>query len=264
MYARTQGTYTVTVTNLGGCSATSTPGITVTVNPSPAAYITYSTPLNFCEGSAVALTANTGTGLSYQWFINDTAISNTGTSALATTSGVFKIRTTNTFGCSTVSDTVIVTVYPKPVAAITRSGSTLSTNNTYTSYQWFFNNNAIGGATASSYTFSQNGAYKVRVTDVNGCEGWSELVFVQNVGITPSPISAAIKIYPNPTTGLLRIDAPIQVKLALRDVTGKVVAEGEGVKELDITEAASGVYLLYISDMQGKLLRAEKVTKTSN
>ncbi len=33
---------------------------------------------------------------------------------------------------------------------------------------------------------------------------------------------------------------------------------------MDITEVANGMYLLYISDMDGKLLRADKVTKTAN
>jgi hypothetical protein len=263
-FAKAQGTYTVTTTNVAGCSATSSPGITINVNPAPPAYITYNTPLTFCDGSAVVLTANTGSGIIYTWYVNDTAITNTTSSNIATTTGVYKIRTTNSFGCTTLSDTVKVTAYPKPNPSITRAGTTLSTTTTFATYQWFFNNNAVGGATAQSFTFTQNGAYKVRVTTTDGCEGFSELIFVQNVGITPSPISAAIKVYPNPTTGLLKVDAPVKLKLAIRDVTGKVVAEGTGVKELDITDAASGTYLLYISDMDGKLLRADKVTKTAN
>ena len=56
----------------------------------------------------------------------------------------------------------------------------------------------------------------------------------------------------------------MKLKLAVRDVTGKLVAEGTAVKQLDITEVANGTYLLYISDMEGKLLRADKVTKTTN
>jgi len=265
LYARAQGTYTVTVSN-GSCSATS-PGMLVQVNPSPAAFITYNNNLSFCEGTAVVLTANAGSGLAYQWYINDTATTNTGNAFVATTTGVYKLTTRNGFGCSSTSDTLHVTVFPAPDPQIVRTGSDgtiLSTANAYASYQWFLNNSAIGGATSQTYKATQNGAYKVRVTDTNGCENFSTLTFIQNVGITPTAVSAAIKVFPNPTSGILHITAPVQVKLALRDVTGKVVAEQEAVKEMDITKVAAGMYLLYISDMDGKTLRIDKVTKTDN
>jgi hypothetical protein len=265
LYAKAQGTYSVAVFN-GSCSATS-PGYLVQVNPSPAAFITYNNNLSFCEGSAVVLTANAGNGLSYLWYVNDTATTNTGNAFVATTSGVYKLTTRNGFGCSSTSDTLNVTVFPAPNPQIVRTGSDgtiLSTAQAYASYQWFLNNSAIGGATSQTYVATQNGAYKVRVTDVNGCENFSTLIFIQNVGITPTAVSAAIKVFPNPTSGILHIAAPVQVKLALRDVTGKVVAEAEAVKEMDITKVASGMYLLYISDMDGKTLRIDKVTKTDN
>ncbi len=262
-YAKQQGNYSVTITNIGGCSTTSA-NVTVTVNPTPAAFITYNTPLNFCEGSAVVLNANTGISLSYIWLVNGTPSTNVSTSYIANTTGIYSVKTTNSFGCSTISDTLRVTANPKPAPVISRNGSTLSTVQTYANYQWFFNNVAMGGETNQSLNFTQNGAYKVRVIDANGCEGFSELIFVQNVGVTPTAISAAIKVYPNPTANILHVDAPVKVKLTLRDVTGKVVLESSAVKEMDLTNVASGMYLLYISDMSGKLLRADKVTKTTN
>jgi hypothetical protein len=265
LYAKAQGTYTVTVFN-GSCSATS-PGLLVQVNPSPAAFITYGSALSFCEGTAVVLTANAGLGLAYQWFINDTATTNTSSAFVAIRTGVYRLTTKNVFGCTSTSDTLHITVYPAPDPQIVRTGSDgtiLSTVKAYASYQWFLNNTAIGGATSQTYTAIQNGAYKVRVTDSNGCENFSTLTFIQNVGIVPTAVSAAIKVFPNPTSGILHIDAPVKVKLNLRDVTGKTVSEAVAVKEMDITKVASGMYLLYISDMDGKTLRIDKVTKTDN
>ncbi len=261
-YAKQQGTYTVTVSN-GNCPATST-GVTINVNPAPAAFITYNTPVNFCEGSAVALTANIGNGLTYMWYINDTVTGNSSTTFVATTTGTYKLRTTNGFSCSTFSDTLHVTVNPAPKPVIARTDVTMTTTQNYASYQWFLNNVAIGGATAQTYVALANGAYKVRVIDGNGCEGYSELEFIQNVGVTPTPVSAAIKVFPNPTSGLLKIDAPVKVQLVLRDVTGKAVIEESEVKQIDLTNVASGMYLLYISNMDGKLLRVDKVTKNTN
>jgi hypothetical protein len=62
---------------------------------------------------------------------------------------------------------------------------------------------------------------------------------------------------------VVKIESAVKVKVALRDVTGKVVLEASEVKEIDLGDVANGTYLLYISDMDGHLLRAEKVTKTN-
>lgn len=262
-YAKGQGSYTVTVSR-GTCSSVS-PAVSITVNPAPAAYITYNTPLQFCEGSAVALNANLGTGLSYRWYVNDTPTSNTSTLFVAMQTGVYSLRTTNTLGCSSFSDTLNVTVWPAPHPAISITGEvTMTTTQTYAQYQWFLNNVAIGGATSQSYTATENGAYKVRVIDSNGCEGYSDLQFIQTVGITPTPSSLAIKVFPNPTTGILNISSPVKVKVSLHDVTGKIVAEASDVKQLDISRVANGMYLLYIYDMNGNAMRIDKINKTAN
>jgi hypothetical protein len=195
---------------------------------------------------------------------NGAPIANTSATNIASVTGVYAVRTTNTFGCSTLSDTLNVTVYPKPVPVISRSHDTLSTSPSYVSYQWFFNNNAIGGATSSFITFNTNGAYRVRVVDANGCEGLSEIMFMNNVGVASTPASRSIKVYPNPTNGIVHIDASVKVKVSLRDVTGKAVIEASDVKEIDLGDVANGTYLLYITSMDGQLLKVEKLTRTNN
>jgi hypothetical protein len=260
-YAKLGGRYSVSVNN--GCSTLSN-SIVVTVNPRPAAYITYNTPLEFCEGSAVVLVANPGTGLTYQWMVDGTPTTNTSNIYEAASSGVYGLKVTNSFGCSTSSVLLDVTVHPAPVPNVVRKNSyTLQTSQSYTNYQWFFNNVAIGGAVADTLSFTQNGAYKVRVTDANGCEGFSGQYFINNVGIVSTAAGQSIRVYPNPTSSMVYIDASVKVKVALRDVTGKAVIEAENVKEIDLGDVANGVYLLYISDLEGRLLKAEKVTKTN-
>jgi len=138
------------------------------------------------------------------------------------------------------------------------------TSASYTTYQWFFNAQPIAGATSNYIKFNTNGAYRVRVIDANGCEGLSEILFMNNVGVTNNPISRSIKVYPNPTNGIIHIDASVKVKASLRDVTGKAILEGSDVKEMDMGDVANGTYLLYITTMEGQLLKVEKVTKTNN
>jgi hypothetical protein len=260
-YAKVAGRYTVAVSNATNCTTLSN-SIVITVNPRPAAYITYNTPLEFCEGSAVVLVANPGTGLTYQWFMDGVSNGNTSNINISSVSGQYALKVTNSFGCSTNSDNLDVTVYPTPVPVIVRTGTTLQTAQPYTSYQWFFNNAAIGGATSDSYVFTQNGAYKVRVVDVNGCEGFSNQFFVNNVGISQTAVGKSIRVYPNPTTGIVNIDAKVKIRAVLRDVAGKSVLDVSDVKQIDLGDVANGMYLLYISDMEGKLLKAEKITKT--
>ncbi|MBO0929816.1 T9SS type A sorting domain-containing protein [Fibrella aquatilis] len=59
------GTYVVTVTDASGCASSSATA-TVTQRPSPTVTVTASAP-GFTAGNSVTLTANTGTGLTYQW-----------------------------------------------------------------------------------------------------------------------------------------------------------------------------------------------------
>jgi hypothetical protein len=262
-YAKLGGRYTVAVSNATNCVTLSN-SLVITVNPRPAAYITYNTPLEFCEGSAVVLVANSGAGLTYQWTMDGTPNGNTSDINIAKTSGLYSLKVTNNFGCVTSADTLDVTVWPAPVPVVNRKNSTtLETALPYAGYQWFFNNVAIGGATSQDLAFTQNGAYKVRVVDANGCEGYSNQYFVNNVGIVSTAAGRSIRVYPNPTSGLLRIESSVKVKVVLRDVTGKEVLSAENVKELDLADVSNGMYLLYISDLDGRLLRAEKVTKTN-
>ncbi|MBS1644722.1 MAG: hypothetical protein JST36_06745 [Bacteroidetes bacterium] len=262
-YALLPGNYTVAVSSGSQCEAISN-SIGITVNPRPAAYITYNSPLEFCEGSAVVLVANAGTGLTYQWLRDGVLIGNTGSFNVSATTGAYTLKVTNSLGCVNESDSVNVLVYATPSPVIVNpSGSTLQTTVPFVSYQWFFNNVAIGGATNSTYNFTQNGAYKVRVVDANGCEGYSEQFFANNVGVANTAVGNAIRVYPNPTTGLLNIESKVAVSVALRDVTGKTIISARDVKKIDMGDVANGIYLLYISDLDGHLLRVEKVTKSN-
>jgi hypothetical protein len=260
-YAQAAGRYTVAVSNATNCTTLSN-SIQIQVNPRPAAYITYNTPLEFCEGSAVVLTANSGTGLTYQWYMDGVALPNTTAVNVSAKSGAYTLKVTNSFLCVNTADTLDVTVWPAPVPSIVRAGTTLSTSQPYASYQWFFNNNAVGGATSATYSYTQNGAYKVRVIDDNGCEGYSNQFFVNNVGITQTTAGKSIKVYPNPSNSIVHIDASVKIKVVLRDVTGRSVLEAKEVTEIDMSDIATGPYLLYITDMEGQLLRIEKLTKS--
>jgi|GEM_PF-713276 len=174
--ASTTGLYTVKVTS-SGCSITSA-GTQVTANASPTATITAGGNTTFCQGGSVALNANTGTGLTYQWNAGGNAISGATTSSYtASTTGLYSVKVTSS-GCSTTSAGTQVTANALPTATITAGGNTsfcaggsvaLNANTgTGLTYQWNAGGNAISGATTSSYTASTTGLYTVKVTS-SGC-----------------------------------------------------------------------------------------------
>jgi len=266
--AAVTGNYSLTATStINGCAATSTP-VAITINQSPAAVITYSSPITFCEGSAVVLNTYSGANLVYDWRNNNNSIPGaTANSYTTNTTGNYSVRVSNSAnGCARISPVVSVRVNPLPSPVITYNGTSnvLSTTQPYAQYQWLFNNQQIGGATQRNYSPQQSGAYLVIVTDENGCINQSLITFVNGVGIANTPLGKAISIYPNPTTGLLYVKSPVDVSLSLRDVTGKVVATGTDKSNIDLVNLADGMYLLFITDKAGQLVRAEKITKASN
>jgi gliding motility-associated-like protein len=159
------GTYTVTLTNASGCTATSLP-IAVTTFATPVATITAVGSTTFCQGGNVILAANAGQGYSYQWNNNTNDQSLT-----VTSSGSYTVTVTDANGCSAVSSPTVVTVNANPVATITASGATTFcqggtvtlTAGTGTSYLWSNN------ATTQSITASTTGTFTVTVANANGC-----------------------------------------------------------------------------------------------
>jgi hypothetical protein len=102
--------YTVTGTGANGCTNTATAA--VALNALPTATITPATASTFCQGGSVVLNANTGAGLSYQWFNNAVAIGATTSSYTANASGSYTVVVTNTSTCSATSTATDVTVVP--------------------------------------------------------------------------------------------------------------------------------------------------------
>jgi hypothetical protein len=111
--------YTVTVTNGNNCSATASASITV--NPLPAA------PVISASGNTLTSTQAS----TYQWYLNNGAISGaTAQSVNATTGGVYSVVITDANGCSNVSSDFVYTsiasintsnrfdIYPNPSSGI--------------------------------------------------------------------------------------------------------------------------------------------------
>ena len=104
------GTYTVTVTDAGGCTVIDS----VTLNsPTPVvATIAPAGPISLCGGASVTLTVNTAIGLSHIWTLNGNPIGGaSGPTLNVGVPGQYGVITTDANGC-TGSDVVSVTNSP--------------------------------------------------------------------------------------------------------------------------------------------------------
>ncbi len=199
--ANASGSYTVVVTNTSTCSATSTATV-VTVNALPTATITPATATIFCQGGSVVLNANTGTGLTYQWYNNTTIISGaTSSSYTANASGSYTVVVTNTSSCPATSSPIVVTANSPNSATITPASATtfcqggsvvLNANQVVGStYQWYNNAVAINGATSSSYTASSSGSYTLVISSGASCSSTSAATLVTMNALPTATITAA-------------------------------------------------------------------------
>jgi len=181
----------VTATTSGGtglagvASTTSTPGIVPSISTQPANQsVSVGSSVNF---STIA----SGTApLSYQWYKGSNAISGATSSSYsintvaAADAGSYSVVISNSTGSITSSSATLtvninapgITTQPTNQSVIAGSALNLSVIATGTApltYQWYFNNNVISGATLSTYSIStvqtsNAGNYTVTVSNAGG------------------------------------------------------------------------------------------------
>lgn len=196
------GSYTLRVCNLGCC--TLSPAINVIVDAPPTAVIIPSSVQNICYGTTTTLYASIGLGYQYQWQVNGIDMFGaTNNTLTVSNAGIYTVRITKGY-CTVYAPSVQVNIQPLPSAVISTAvspvicqGDSLQISATiapgYT-YQWYLNNVAIPNAFSSTLTVWSAGSYKVKITNIYGCEKESNII---NVTINPLPTAS---ILPNGAT----------------------------------------------------------------
>jgi len=192
MVAKNPGEYNLVVTNSNRCSAVSSNSVNVVVNQLPAAEtVNLSGSSTFCEGGSVTLSVFSTAGYTYHWrnengFIPDA----TATSYTPGTEGIYQLEITNTYGCTSRTLPVNVTVKPMPYKPLVKSdnyqpgecmGETplrLDADQVVPeySYQWYRNGIPVPGETSSTLEgFLTEGDYSLEA-DLNGCTAESDVI----------------------------------------------------------------------------------------
>jgi hypothetical protein len=253
--ATASGTYTVTVTDGNGCSATSA-GTSVTVNPlPPTPTVTPGGPTTFCSGGSVTLTSSAGSG--NQWKLNGSPIGGaTSTTYNATASGTYTVTVTDGNGCSATSAGTSVTVNPlPPTPTITpggpttfcTGGSVTLTSSSASGNQWKLNGSPIGGATGTTYNATASGSYTVTVTDGNGCSATSAATAV-TVNPNPNATITAASPVPAGSTGNTASVANAGGGATYNwSITNGTITGGTGTNSITYTAGGIGTVTLQVT-----------------
>ncbi len=162
------GTYSVTVTDSNGCTATDS----VVVNHFPTTTVSVSNDTSICDGDSVLLSAS-GNG-SFIWSTGATT-----SNIVATAAGTYSVTYTDTNGCSVV-DSIQVLVNPNPIVnggqdTVLCIGDTITLTATgAVSYVW------SNGTTGASTTIATPGLVLVTGTDAQGCSSTDSIYLFPN------------------------------------------------------------------------------------
>jgi hypothetical protein len=149
---------------------------------------------------------------------------------------------------------------------ITKSGKTLSATAVGANYEWMkcSDSSLVSGETGKTYSPNKTGWYAVIVTQ-NGCTDTSECLKVNIVGVEGFASGLEISVFPNPTSGLITIDAGD----GYENTWGRIIsAEGKTVRtienfdsrQIQLKLGAAGLHTILVYTESG--YRAIRVMKT--
>ncbi len=189
----------------------------------PSPVISPSGPTTFCAGGNVTLDAGAGY-TTYVWSNGNSTQSTT-----VNSQGSYSVTVTNGSGCAG-STSATVTVNPVPATpVITQSNDTIFCSVTASSYQWYRNDTLISGATGKFYHPTQNGNYKVTVTDA-GCSATSSAFNYIGGGVSSVALAnSSVIIYPMPAYSYFIAESKTAAlqSVALYDILGKRVLSAD-------------------------------------
>ncbi len=250
------------VTDSLGCMNAATSIVTVGDSMPASSILPASASVTLCGGPVNLVLTTAGGSLTYQWSVDGINIAGaTNGNYVTDTAGFFTITLNNGTCSATLSGTSVI-AQPSPVVVFDSAGNFLATTMSYATYQWYVNGAPITGATNSTYNNPGTGTYKVVVSDSNSCfVGSSDFAVVSATEGVKNAISINVRIYPNPATSTLSVEAPVVVSVSILSPDGKVVMEQQHATALDVSELADGMYIIMVYDQSNSLLKTEKFVK---
>ncbi len=205
----TAGTYTITVTDYQGCTASAAVTVTQPVALAVTPSVTKNVACNGGNGGATSAVASSGTGpYTYLW----SPIGGSTNAATGLTAGIYTITLTDNCGASvsaavTVTQPMVLNVPAYALMNVSCNGgknaividSAVGGTSPYT-YVW-----APGGATTQKVSNLSVGTYSVGVADLHGCTATSSVTITQPVVLSATVTST--RAFCNMPTGTASVIA---------------------------------------------------------
>ncbi|MDA7803907.1 T9SS type A sorting domain-containing protein [Crocinitomix sp.] len=164
---------------------------------------------------------------------------------------------TDAFGCSN-TDEVIVTVHPIPVPPVLSVDSVFIISSIELGNQWYLDGDELIGETNDTVNYVEigmNGEYWVVYTDEFGCSVESDRIenpiFITDVSINEERLSFEVKLYPNPTNGMVNLELNESIdRISVYAIDGQLIQSFENINSgltiYDFSELPSGTYLIQL------------------
>lgn len=248
--------YTVTGTDINGCSASAS--ITVNVTGAPLAVVLSATDTTICDGESSQLFATAGGGsgsYTFQWSSSPSGFS----SGLfnpyinPTTTTTYQITVSD--GSNTVTASLTITVLSLPTQPSITQSDTLLVSSSPTNNVWYYYGNPVQGGNAQVLDPTLDGAYQVQVIGANGCASpLSDPHEYITVGVQDIDAPFIFTLYPNPSNDQVNISGDFlnnPFSIALFDCTGRKVWQEQNTKNFGVNGWSEGVYIVEV-DVQGR------------
>lgn len=270
----TSGTYTDVIPNAAGCDSVIT--INLTINNSSSTTVSHTACESFTSPSGMYIW--TSSGVYFDTIPNavgcdslitfNLTILTPSTSSITedvcesftspsgkytwTTSGTYYDTIPNAVGCDSMI-TINLTVNTVDVN-VTQNGNVLTATASGVDFQWIDCDSKlpITGETNQSFTATANGNYAVVIID-NNCIDTSDCFPITNIGFEQVNFNENIKLYPNPSNGVVNIDLGMnheELSIKIIDLAGKTLfaEQFSNVNKLriDDQELPSGIYFVEI------------------
>ncbi len=251
----TGGTFTVSLTatnEVGENTNEKTNFVSINIPDQPVG-----TNQNICPGESVTITVSGNS--EYQWFDQPTGGSPIATGATYETPNLDATRTYYVSGvideCATNTRTevkAIVLENPTPPVIIVNQDQRLSIATEFSSYQWFFEGEAIDDGNQAQYLPQQMGTYSVQVFNEAGCSVTSGTFNVDQSQLNLSLDTRVFTYYPNPVKSdeLLFIDGITanDYDFQIINILGQTVMKSLPKSEIDTSDLSDGLYIIIINN----------------
>lgn len=189
-----------------------------------------------------------------------TAIFRTNPERINYTGGIDSITaaTLRRIAYQTVIDSMTTNNLAAHTPTLSRSGTLLTAQPGFATYQWFANDTLISSGTANTLTATVNGCYQVVVTGSDGCKERSGEQCINTLSANATTLSGISNIYPVPATSILSVglpeSAPLPAYLTITDATGRKMKEttmSTNRTTLSVADLVPGFYFILIQTSEG-------------